>query len=824
MHSKNQAGSMLADGGGNVAFPAAPSSYDLLSETDVGLSALVEGEGHGSGNDLRSELDLILRSKTFAKTKTLTRFLQYVVEASLAGRAGSLKQYCIGVDVFDRDGSFDPSVDPIVRVQAGRLRARLDHYYRTEGSSSAVRIDLPKGRYAPLLRQLREGKTLRDDSAKQKGLLNPTTATGLDWRILPRPPLDHPDHDLLWETEQVCRELLELREAPRLCQSFDRRLAEYYDDLKRISALVSRREYAIAIIGEHAIRKSVTICKMIGLEIPHPGGWPTTPVLQFGPGHTTLCEVRLRTGPEFGVLVEPCAQAEILGHVRDFADRVFRRLAVSDQSFGHDNFAELFMSEEIERAVRNMAGLKVYRHTGPDGKSIRRDHAEELATQFRSPEEYALEVLTLMSHSRRDSRNIWYDYTTGNCPLVWLKETFERINSGQHPDFTLPARIEIVIPRPLLGPTDLKISLIDTRPISGLTARHDLDEYLDESHTLTLLCSGLNKPLEPACRLLLERAKESNIRNTCQNVALLLLSAANEADAVSDEADVLTESDDDEFQSKLERVRQELEPLGLQSLTIGFFDVCRDDSSKLRTLMLNCIERIHDGFKRRLRESIESVRTVMLRREEVEEVAGSAATIMKSWLDQHRTPPTRSGRVHDSLLSQLRIADVRTIRASIRRGGECCDFSYGHHLGYGARKLAVLALEPLLEAFNATTESMERDIDCANTKHLIKQVRRVLGVAFRDILRKIQIAGQTIYMDALRLDPIFWEECNKEWGHGSGYRGRISTRNESWFDAKTRSMLERELWYMVSREWTITLKRASTLLECEGQNKRVTTA
>ena len=68
----------------------------------------------------------------------------------MAGRSEKLKEYSIGVEVFDRETSFDPRTDPIVRVQARRLRARLTRYYEEEGRHEEIRIELPKGSYAPV--------------------------------------------------------------------------------------------------------------------------------------------------------------------------------------------------------------------------------------------------------------------------------------------------------------------------------------------------------------------------------------------------------------------------------------------------------------------------------------------------------------------------------------------------------------------------------------------------------------------------------------------------------------------------------------------------
>ncbi len=84
--------------------------------------------------EIRSQLDLILRSRAFIQSHRIRRFLQFVVEESLLGQPHRLKEYLIGLEVFDRREAFDPRVDSIVRVEARRLRYKLDEYYRAKGA------------------------------------------------------------------------------------------------------------------------------------------------------------------------------------------------------------------------------------------------------------------------------------------------------------------------------------------------------------------------------------------------------------------------------------------------------------------------------------------------------------------------------------------------------------------------------------------------------------------------------------------------------------------------------------------------------------------
>ena len=118
---------------------------------------------HASGADekVAEQLNRILASKAFRQSDRLKRFLSFIVEETLAGRGERLKEFVVGVEVFGKPESFDPRNDPIVRVQARRLRAQLARYYREEGPDSEVLIELPKGGYAPVFRRLKSAPVRR---------------------------------------------------------------------------------------------------------------------------------------------------------------------------------------------------------------------------------------------------------------------------------------------------------------------------------------------------------------------------------------------------------------------------------------------------------------------------------------------------------------------------------------------------------------------------------------------------------------------------------------------------------------------------------------
>ncbi|WP_353860238.1 tetratricopeptide repeat protein [Azospirillum formosense] len=144
---------------------------------------------------INAALARVLASRSLRGSARGRRFLQFIVQETLAGRANRIKAYTIAMDVFDRDASFDPLLDPVVRIQAGRLRRSLEHYYLTEGAADPLRIAIPKGGYVPRFSPApvtAAGTDLADNasgkaSAPPPESLAPLRAALRLWRDIDRP-------------------------------------------------------------------------------------------------------------------------------------------------------------------------------------------------------------------------------------------------------------------------------------------------------------------------------------------------------------------------------------------------------------------------------------------------------------------------------------------------------------------------------------------------------------------------------------------------------------------------------------------------------------
>src|SRR5215813_9397116 len=102
-----------------------------------------------SAAEIKRQMEIILDSNRFRQAKSLEKFLRYVVARKLDGAENELKEYTIGMDVFQRGADYDPRRDAVVRVQANVLRKRMASYYEEEGAGDELIIEMPKGHYVP---------------------------------------------------------------------------------------------------------------------------------------------------------------------------------------------------------------------------------------------------------------------------------------------------------------------------------------------------------------------------------------------------------------------------------------------------------------------------------------------------------------------------------------------------------------------------------------------------------------------------------------------------------------------------------------------------
>ena len=169
-----------------------------MAGKDVPRATAARGTGQPSPERVRAQLTKILDSKTFVQSERLSRFLRLTVDRTLAGDTDRIKEYTLGLEVFDRAHDFDPRIDSIVRVEARRLRRKLREYYDEAGVGDPVLIQLRRGSYVPSFSY----STPASSPAQPARPLNPRTVAVLPFLNL------SPDSDQDFFCDGITEEIL----------------------------------------------------------------------------------------------------------------------------------------------------------------------------------------------------------------------------------------------------------------------------------------------------------------------------------------------------------------------------------------------------------------------------------------------------------------------------------------------------------------------------------------------------------------------------------------------------------------------------------------
>ena len=637
-----------------------------------------------------------------------------------------------------------------------------------------------------------------------------------EWLELERPAFDHPNRSLLRKAEMALREIRKLRENPELKHSFEVQLTRYEEDLRRLADYVRTPNYSIASVGSIGVGKTTKIGKVADLEVVlEPGGEPQ-PVLEVGAGGITICEIHIKQGPAWGLLVEPRSVEEVKADVEELCDFLRQKAAPAGDGGEQSEGESLAISKEVVRAIRNMAGLTDKKTKEPDGRTIRIDPAKELAQSINDPKDLVVQVLARMELARRDRRDIWYSPDSGKQPLIWLRDVFMSINNGRHSEFSLPRRIEVVVPRPVMGDTFLNVRIIDTKGIDQTAARSDLEQQLDDPYTVVVLCSRFLDAPEASLQRLLERARNAGVRDLAAKVSVLVLPRFKEALAVKEDDGTAVSNAAEGYELKREQVDLRLQQIRLPNLAVGFFNSMEDSAAQLRAFLAGRIDALRSVYIRHLSEAISAVTDLVENYENKQKqaVIRDAAKRLMTYLANSGNLVVTGEHVYDALIQEMRSAHASTVRATIRREGRWPNLEYYHHLGHGARRIAAGIALKRMEQFKVIGDNLLQDAEFADAHEFVRQTTRQFEEAVDALLKKVYLVGHTAFTEELHADQSFWARCMNE--SGRGYRSRVVDHNKGWFSAVDRENLERFVSQMISNEWGAIVATLRTLINARA--------
>lgn len=649
------------------------------------------------------------------------------------------------------------------------------------------------------------------------------TRRSRQWRALPRPPLGHPDHDLLWKAEMALRELQTLRDHSDIAQAFARRIGVLCEEIETAAEKLLTRRCSVVFIGKIGVGKTSAICHIADLAVTGPDSPRPSPVLDVGPGRTTLCEVHVRTGPT-SIVIDPCTDEEIRAHVADFADKILGAAKGNGEKAAAQDGQ--IMSREVERVIRNMANLRRLRRTDRDQP---RDPARALAQRVIAEEQdrdgsdrdvasrLQYEVLTRIRVDRRQRRELRWDDGAGVDPYQWLKSEFHRINYGDNPEFTIPKRIYVSVDGPLIADIkDVEVRIVDTKGIDETVARADLEKHMGASHTVLVLCSGFNEAPGKEATDLLRRARDAGMEGDGLQGVVLGLPKFDEALQMQDDAGEVVESIEEGYWLKTALVEEIVhQSFGFKDFSVKFFNSHEDNPSGIRRDLSERVGLLFDGYRNAVNDLINSARQLVenYQDEQVQEVLRQATEWVRSWIGRYMDVSWIEREAERSLLDVVEVAHPATTNATMRRKGGWYNLDYRHQLGYGARLVVSSVLRDRVRSFGDHCDTF---LECAEhdpAQVLLSQLRRAMERALQDVAERARLLGETWFHHSLEEDGEFWSSGMDRWGRGAGYRSDIVDMNVDWFSKN--GQLNEMVRALIKREWKRAMQKVVRMLEAD---------
>lgn len=631
------------------------------------------------------------------------------------------------------------------------------------------------------------------------------------WGHLPKPSLRHPDLETLVAVEcglGRVRAFLDDGQVPTVlagqAQLLDRRL----EDAGRY--LLSL-DHEVVYVGEIGVGKTTAACRQAGLVIDEATAADLKGMLlDTGGGRTTLCDVRVETGERFALTVEPVNDEEIYKLVAEVCKGVYERLS-GDTS---PSVVEFKPAEEVERALRNMAGLPRPARARK-GATAAPDPAADLAKTFGSLDAFTAEFAARLSLWRRSRRTIEFEGIDAKDGRQWLRSTFTGINNGRHEDFSLPGRITVTVPFALVSDARLSIAVIDTRGVDGSAVRPDILSHLKDPRAVTLLCSKWGSAPDPSAQSLL-----THINETDADPALLdrvaIVALARLGDALSMRHDSGDAADDvvEGYDIKLGQVEDALQKIGLAGIETFAFDASADDPAKLTIFVIERIAAVRKAQADAAQATIAAIDQMIGNRAQAEAMAALAT--VSSNLDRFadRQAGLRGARrpAYERLLGAVMTLHARTVWAATRRAGRFWNFDAFQHLGDGAAAEAKIRSGEVVAGLTAIIESDLDNGELASARGFLMQVHANIAQWESDFVNAARHHATAVYLQPLSRAQGLWDACESEYGLGmGGYREGVVGRLRTWFEDNVE--LREELERRVARAWETSfiapLKRAA---------------
>ena len=601
-----------------------------------------------------------------------------------------------------------------------------------------------------------------------------------DWQHVQPPSFWNPERSCLELAEEALRKIAEFLRDEDRPWPLRRQIKRYEDSLLKTSGYLSKLEHNIVFIGDIGVGKSTAISYVFDLLTPSSSGGSVSdrPVLETGAGGTTICEVHIKDGPEFGLTINPMPDIDVRAHVSDFANA---KWAAVHSDAGKGESASV--SREIDRAIRNMSKLTRKKKI-LDKKPIYHDPIKDLIKESVSEEDFRLRLLELMKLSERTRSEVWYDSSTRKSPMEWITETFKAINNGRVEDCPLPICINLLIPGFNVPANDLSLTVIDTKGVDDVAVREDLDSRLKDPRTLIVFCSRFNDAPGTSAKVLLQHMKETISENIDEGkVMIIVLPRSEEARSMKDDMGDQAETDEEGYEFKSIQLYSELANEGLSNILVNFINVGSDDPEPLRLELMSQVSNLRKGMASQLSDLCAATQDI-IENHEAEALNSAIEEVAKklgNFLSGNSGLSAREWHAYHEPIEAIKsIRYPSTLWASTRRGGVYSGLNVTHLMGVGAARDAKMRADIWFKSLEAFLAALEADEGLEIARSAIEQIRRSADQCKSEFVEMARSVGVETYAIPLSKARV-WGECSSEWGKGAGFKSRVISHLERWF-------------------------------------------
>jgi transcriptional regulator with XRE-family HTH domain len=597
------------------------------------------------------------------------------------------------------------------------------------------------------------------------------------WRHIDRPDFLHPDRAVMWDAECALQTLAEFEKSDQFDAILQDPLTKLRNRIISEVDFIRHKEHGIAFIGEIGVGKTTAlsfVTNLITADKEEPKS-----IFPTGSGRTTVCEVAIKIAPAFGIAVDCLTEDQIRRLVTDL---------VNGLKFGKNG-----LPSELERVIRSMADLRrvIVRAKKPSEKPTTVDHLRNLIDKFDDVDAVIGEVMARMKlESRTESQMILSQETEGS--MEWLSSNISKINYGQHPKFSVPHRITVLLPLEALRKTPFLISVIDTKGVEGTTQRPDLMAQIEDPRTVTVLCCKFSDaPGGVPLSILRETLDAGSDALASERLCLLVLPRNDEALKIVNDSGATPSDIAEGYTVREAQIEQQFATDGLPNIPINFFQVGSDEPEDVWHWLTSRIEAIRAAKVERIKRHVAAADNLITNADiaKTREARRTIADTIAKAAERFRVLPNVVRPAHLNLVNEAKKTHQNSIAASVNRKGNWDNFPVAHILGQGVRIDVNLRTRDTFVRIDEAIEGLKDDFShLGDVAQFLDNLKDDVEEWRKEFLTRVALAGRNLFSPYLSEATGMWEKCEKRYGGGSGYRIDVSGIFQDQFESDAGAM------------------------------------